>query len=86
MSFSTIQIRMRQAVPCALLVLAIAAWAGKDFVMPVAQPAKNYPAHDAHIDELVTVGLDPYDQPGKGDLLGEVHRGRLPSYFCGHHQ
>jgi hypothetical protein len=82
MSLSTIQIRMRQAVPCALLVLAIAAWAGKDFVMPVAQPAKNYPAHDAHIDELVTVGLDPYDQPGKGDIFSVKYTevGYLPIF------
>ena len=69
MSLSTIQIRMRQAVPCALLVLAIAAWAGKDFVMPVAQPAKNYPALVALFDLLVPGGLDPSVQPGQGDIF-----------------
>jgi hypothetical protein len=44
-------------------------WAGKNFVMPSAQPAKSYPAHDAHPTEAVTVGLDPYDMADKASIF-----------------
>lgn len=83
MSLGTVQLWARHAAPCAVLLLAIAAWAGKNFVMPVAQPAKNYPAHDAHADESVTVGLDPYDQPGKGDIFSVKYNevGYLPIFM-----
>ena len=75
---------LRKSSPCALLLLlAIAAWAGKNFVMPTALPAKNYPAHDAHTDESVTVGLDPYDKPGKGDIFSVKYTevGYLPVFM-----
>jgi hypothetical protein len=61
--------RFRKTVICVVFLFALAAWAGKNFVMPVAQPAKSYPAHDAHPDESVTIGLDPYDKPEKGDVF-----------------
>jgi len=43
--------------------------AGKHFVMPAAQPAKTYPAHDEHPMESVTLGLDPYDMPDKSSIF-----------------
>jgi hypothetical protein len=63
-------------------LLSIAAWAGKNFVMPTAQPAKNYPAHDAHTDEGVTVGLDPYDMADKAEIFTVKYRdvGYLPIF------
>jgi len=42
--------------------------------MPKAQPAKTYPAHDAHLTEAVTVALDPYDMADKVDIFS-VHYG-----------
>jgi hypothetical protein len=56
----------RVFVVSAVLLTALLCWAGKKvFVMPSPQPAKSYPAHDAHSDEGVTVALDPYDMPDK---------------------
>jgi hypothetical protein len=73
----------RQAAVGAVFLGAIAAWAGKNFVMPEALPAKNYPAHDAHTDESVTVGLDPYDKPDKGDIFSVkyIEVGYLPIFM-----
>ena len=39
--------------------------AGKDFVMPTAQAAHTYPAHDDHPTEKVTIAVDPYDTADK---------------------
>jgi len=55
-----------------LLVSSVVCLAGKHFVMPVAQPAKTYPAHDEHSGESVTLGLDPYDLPDKASIFS-VH-------------
>src|SRR5580693_6982785 len=55
-----------------LLVSAVVCLAGRHFVMPVAQAAKTYPAHDQHSDEAVTVGLDPYDMADKASIFS-VH-------------
>jgi hypothetical protein len=52
-----------------VLLISVPAWAGKHFVMPVAQPAKAYPAHDEHPNEAVTVGLDPYDMADKAIIF-----------------
>ena len=52
-----------------LLVSSVVCLAGKHFVMPVAQPAKTYPAHDEHSGESVTLGLDPYDLPDKANIF-----------------
>jgi hypothetical protein len=51
------------------LVLSVFCLAAKQFVMPVARPAKTYPAHDEHGDEAVTVALDPYDMAGKTSIF-----------------
>lgn len=52
-----------------LLMASALCWAGKHFVMPAAQPAKTYPAHDEHTNEGVTVGLDPYDMADKAAIF-----------------
>jgi len=56
----------------ALFFISGASFASKHFVMPTARPANTYPAHDQHADEKVTVGLDPYDMPGKANIFS-VH-------------
>ena len=38
-------------------------------MMPAANPAKSYPAHDEHADEAVTVALDPYDMADKASIF-----------------
>jgi hypothetical protein len=75
--------RSRKAVLSSVCLFALAAWAGKNFVMPVAQPAKSYPAHDAHSDESVTLALDPYDKPEKGDVFSVKYTevGYLPIFM-----
>jgi hypothetical protein len=55
-----------------LLFSSIVCLAGKHFVMPSAQPAKTYPAHDEHPGEGVTVALDPYDMADKASIFS-VH-------------
>jgi hypothetical protein len=55
-----------------LLLSSIVCLAGKHFVMPAAQPAKTYPAHDEHPSESVTVALDPYDMADKANIFS-VH-------------
>jgi len=55
-----------------LVVSSVVCLAGKHFVMPAAQPAKSYPAHDEHSGESVTLGLDPYDLPDKASIFS-VH-------------
>jgi hypothetical protein len=62
------------AVISVLVLTATFCAAAKDFVMPKAQPAKTYPAHDAHSTEGVTVALDPYDMADKADIFS-VHYG-----------
>ena len=53
-----------------VMVVVCAVWlASKDFVMPTAQPAKTYPAHDEHPNEHVTVALDPYDMADKASIF-----------------
>jgi hypothetical protein len=71
-----------------LMVLSvIAAFAvclsAKDFVKPVAQPAKTYPAHDDHTDEKVAIAVDPYDTAEKGKIFSVKFRehGLLPIFF-----
>ncbi len=56
----------------ALLLSSIVCLAGKHFVMPAAQPAKTYPAHDEHSSEAVTLALDPYDMADKASIFS-VH-------------
>jgi len=52
----------------------------KQFVMPVAQSAKSYPARDEHSDEAVTLALDPYDMADKANIFSVRYNqlGMLP--------
>ncbi len=44
----------------AVLLAATCALAAKEFAMPKVEAAANYPAHDSHPSEMVTVGADLY--------------------------
>ena len=57
------------AAGAALLLFSVVCLAGKHFVMPAAQPAKTYPAHDEHSSEAVTLALDPYDMADKASIF-----------------
>lgn len=73
-----------------LLVLALSAGvfvpaliASKSFVKPEAKPAFNYPAHDLHRDEKVSIAADPYDTPEKAKIFSTnfADYGYLPVFF-----
>lgn len=53
------------------VILGTSIWcfAGKHFLMPAAQPAKTYPAHDEHPMEAITLGVDPYDMADKASIF-----------------
>jgi hypothetical protein len=51
----------RAALVGAVALIPLLSLAAKDFVMPQANPAKTYPAHDQHPMEAVAVAVDPYD-------------------------
>jgi hypothetical protein len=57
--------------------------AAKDFVKPVAHPAKTYLAHDDHADEKVAIAADPYDTPDKEKIFSIKFRdhGFLPVFL-----
>jgi hypothetical protein len=69
-------------VSCAVATLVVSL-AAKDFVKPVAQPAKTYPAHDDHTDARVAIAADPYDSPDKAKIFSVNFRehGFLPIFF-----
>jgi hypothetical protein len=66
-----------------VLFLPAVLMAGKSFVKPVAKPAFNYPAHDLHRDEQVTIAADPYDTPEKAKVfsINFSEHGFLPIFF-----
>src|SRR5690242_10152607 len=55
-----------------IITLCALGFASKQFVMPKAQPANTYPAHDGHPNEHVTVAVDPYDMADKANIFS-VH-------------
>jgi hypothetical protein len=55
-------------------VCSLCANAGKEFVMPAAQPARTYPAHDDHPMEKVVVAVDPYDVEDKASIFSVNYR------------
>jgi len=69
-------------VSCAVAALVVVLGA-KDFVKPVAQPAKTYPVHDNHVDDKVAIAADPYDSPDKAKIFSvNFHEhGFLPIFF-----
>ncbi len=56
----------------AIAMVPSMAFAAKGFAMPPALPAKNYPAHDQHPTEAVSVAVDPYDLADKANIFS-VH-------------
>lgn len=71
-------------VASATLITSSAAFAAKDFVKPVAQPAKTYPAHDDHTSDKVAIAADPYDTPAKAKKIFSLNfqeHGFLPIFF-----
>lgn len=57
--------------------------ASKNFVKPEAKSAINYPAHDFHRDEKVSIAADPYDTAAKSKIfsIDFSQRGLLPVFF-----
>jgi hypothetical protein len=66
-----------------VLLGCLVAGASKEFVMPAAQPAGKYPAHDDHPTEKVVVAVDPYDVEDKASIFTVNYRnaGYLPVFF-----
>ena len=74
----------RFAAVCAFVLLCcLGAIAAKEFVMPAAQPARTYPAHDDHPMEKVVVAVDPYDVEDKASIFTVNYRnhGYMPVFF-----
>jgi hypothetical protein len=71
------------AVSAFLLVGCLSAIAAKEFVMPAAQPARTYPAHDDHPMDKVVVAVDPYDVEDKASIFSVNYRnnGYMPVFF-----
>jgi hypothetical protein len=76
-------IRRISAVAVFTLLAPILLMAGKSFVKPVAKTAFNYPAHDLHRDEKVSIAADPYDNPEKAKIftINFADHGFLPIFF-----
>jgi len=55
----------------------------KSFVKPTAKSAINYPAHDFHRDEQVSIGADPYDTAEKAQIFSVnfAEHGFLPVFL-----
>jgi hypothetical protein len=80
------QFRGARAIPGVFAVVflsCVTAMAGKDFVMPTAQAARNYPAHDEHPTEKMVVAVDPYDMADKAQIFNTNYSGYgyLPIFF-----
>jgi hypothetical protein len=77
------RINFRLVPVLAICLLVPALLASKNFVKPVAQPAKSYPAHDDHTDVKVAIGADPYDTPEKAKIfsIDFAKAGFLPIFF-----
>ena len=66
-----------------IVLCVIAAVGAKDFVMPAAQPARSYAAHDEHPTEKIAIAVDPYDSEEKASIFSIKFRnyGLLPVLF-----
>ncbi len=73
----------RSALFVSLVLISLAAYAAKDFVMPPTYPAKTYPAHDEHPNEKFAIAADPYDLADKAAIFNENYAGHgyLPIFF-----
>jgi hypothetical protein len=73
----TLRILVLSATALAAIALtSLVCLAAKEFVMPQAEPAKTYPAHDEHPMESLTVAVDPYDLAEKTTIFS-VHYSQL---------
>ncbi len=63
-----------------VILVSLAAFAAKEFVMPNISPAKTYPAHDHHPMEKFTIAADPYDSREKAAIFKEKYaeKGYIP--------
>jgi hypothetical protein len=52
-----------------IALVPLLGWAAKEFVMPQAQLAQTYPAHDQHANEGIAVAVDPYDLADKAKIF-----------------
>jgi len=76
--------RLTRALMVSSAIAAVAlSLTAKDFIKPIAQPAKTYPAHDDHADEKVAIAADPYDTAEKAKVFSiDFHEhGFLPIFF-----
>jgi hypothetical protein len=66
-----------------VLFCSLGALAAKEFVMPAAQPARTYPAHDDHSAEKIAVAVDPYDVEDKASIFSVNYRNNdyMPVFF-----
>jgi hypothetical protein len=66
-----------------VLLSCLGAMAGKEFVMPTAQAARSYPAHDEHPTEKVVIAVDPYDMADKAQIFSTNYSGYgyMPVFF-----
>src|SRR4051794_11320205 len=62
-------LRRFTVVTVCVLVIALGAFAAKQFAMPRALPIAQYPAHDVHPMEKVGIAADPYDTREKQRAL-----------------
>jgi hypothetical protein len=71
------------AVSAFVLLCCLSAIAAREFVMPAAQPARTYPAHDDHPMDKVVVAVDPYDVEDKASIFSVNYRnnGYMPVFF-----
>lgn len=80
-----LRLRTRSVATASVFVFlcSLGALAAKEFAMPAAQPARTYPAHDAHPLEKVTVAVDPYDVEDKASIFSVNYRNNdyLPIFF-----
>lgn len=51
------------------LAASLALASDKGFNPPPAAHARAYPAHESHDDEMVSLGVDPYDKPDKAKIF-----------------
>ena len=72
MFYTCTSVGLRLAALAGIGLAPLVCLAAREFVMPQAQPARTYPAHDEHPNEAVTVALDPYDMADKAKIFS-VH-------------
>lgn len=76
-------VHIPSSIAFVVLLCCLTTSASKDFVMPKAQAARTYPAHDEHPMEKVTVAVDPYDVEYKANIFSVNYRryGFMPVFF-----